>query len=428
MPSLFAKALVYVSCLALFIVATAEAVDAFGRPMLYASGPSLDMLQFKRDLTIGIVWMALSVGMASYGFFIRRRPALHASIVVLGFSLLYAGLRSFAYEPIGNFALFLNYRVFTLVLLLAGTAGHIFLWKRFQTDVPRGGNMLTILSLVIVALLFIFLTSETFDGFENHLIDLTGDVFELLSFKRILTLALVWTTYSVAVTWYGLTRKHKLITYAGIGIMALGFVTGLLRSTWYSPLDYFFPILNYRFLTLCLLTIGAVVLLLLWRKFSRDSRLGTNLTSALGLLIVALMFVLFTSETIDYYEHQIVPIEVKLLDAWNSDLNVLANSLRNQQQLTLSGVWLVYSIVLMIVGIWRRRRNIRMVAIGLFGLTILKIFIYDLSFLETLYRIFSFMGLGVILLGVSYLYQRYKSIILEDEQKEAAEVNEATAV
>jgi uncharacterized membrane protein len=56
------------------------------------------------------------------------------------------------------------------------------------------------------------------------------------------------------------------------------------------------------------------------------------------------------------------------------------------------------------------------VSIVLFGFTILKIFIYDLSFLETLYRIFSFIGLGVILLAVSYLYQKYKDVILGVEK------------
>lgn len=42
-----------------------------------------------------------------------------------------------------------------------------------------------------------------------------------------------------------------------------------------------------------------------------------------------------------------------------------------------------------------------------FGISILKIFIYDLSFLDTLYRIFSFIGLGLMLLMVSYLYHRF---------------------
>jgi uncharacterized membrane protein len=91
--------------------------------------------------------------------------------------------------------------------------------------------------------------------------------------------------------------------------------------------------------------------------------------------------------------------------------------LRNLQQLVLSGVWLLYSVVLMIAGIWRRMQGLRIIAIILFGVTILKIFIYDLSFLQTLYRIYSFIGLGVILLTVSYLYQRYKAVIFEGTTK-----------
>jgi uncharacterized membrane protein len=91
--------------------------------------------------------------------------------------------------------------------------------------------------------------------------------------------------------------------------------------------------------------------------------------------------------------------------------------LRDLQQLTLSGVWLTYSVVLMVFGLWARRRPLRIMSIVLFGVTILKIFIYDLSFLDTLYRIFSFIGLGLILLAVSYAYQRFKGIMLEEGTK-----------
>jgi uncharacterized membrane protein len=65
------------------------------------------------------------------------------------------------------------------------------------------------------------------------------------------------------------------------------------------------------------------------------------------------------------------------------------------------------------IGLWRRNRAVRILAIVLFGFTILKIFTYDLSFLETLYRFISFLALGIILLTVSYLYQRYRSIVFE---------------
>ncbi len=71
------------------------------------------------------------------------------------------------------------------------------------------------------------------------------------------------------------------------------------------------------------------------------------------------------------------------------------------------------------LGIWKRARVVRIEAIVLFGVSILKIFIYDLSFLDTLYRTFSFVGLGVILLAVSYLYQRYGGIILRPGERDS---------
>jgi uncharacterized membrane protein len=80
---------------------------------------------------------------------------------------------------------------------------------------------------------------------------------------------------------------------------------------------------------------------------------------------------------------------------------------------------LLYSVALMAYGIWRSVRNVRIVAFVLFGITILKIFVYDLSFLETTYRICSFIGLGLILMAVSYAYQRYKELIFgTPEQQE----------
>jgi uncharacterized membrane protein len=50
-------------------------------------------------------------------------------------------------------------------------------------------------------------------------------------------------------------------------------------------------------------------------------------------------------------------------------------------------------------------------SIVLFGISILKILIYDRSFLGTVYRIFSFVAPGAILIAVSYPYQKYKDII-----------------
>ena len=83
-------------------------------------------------------------------------------------------------------------------------------------------------------------------------------------------------------------------------------------------------------------------------------------------------------------------------------------ALRNQQQLTISALWATYSIVLVLVGIVKRFRPIRLMAIVVFGLTIAKVFLVDLREMDRVYRIVASLGLGVILLGVSLIYQKYR--------------------
>jgi uncharacterized membrane protein len=128
---------------------------------------------------------------------------------------------------------------------------------------------------------------------------------------------------------------------------------------------------------------------------------------------ILLIVILISAETNDYF-NKIIEILNKSENGAN--IKIILNELtkfRNIQQLSLSGIWIFYSIFMLVIGIWRRLKLLRLLSIGLFGVTILKVFIFDLSFLETLYRIISFIALGLILLTVSYLYQRYKSIILE---------------
>jgi uncharacterized membrane protein len=93
-------------------------------------------------------------------------------------------------------------------------------------------------------------------------------------------------------------------------------------------------------------------------------------------------------------------------------------SIDDLRHLTLSGVWLLYSVALLVAGFFRSSRGIRIVSIALFGVTILKVFLYDLSFLETVYRIVLFVGLGLVLFAVSYAYQRYRERLLPSDLKE----------
>ncbi len=89
------------------------------------------------------------------------------------------------------------------------------------------------------------------------------------------------------------------------------------------------------------------------------------------------------------------------------------SSLRSKNSVVLSIFWLLYGIVLVAVGMTRERKGVRVGGLILLFLAILKLFFVDLWSLGTLYRIISSMTLGVILLGISFAYNRYKDKIKE---------------
>jgi uncharacterized membrane protein len=77
------------------------------------------------------------------------------------------------------------------------------------------------------------------------------------------------------------------------------------------------------------------------------------------------------------------------------------------EMLTLS--YGLEGILILAFGFLFSERILRLNGLALLLLCILKLFVYDLSSLETIYRIVSFMGLGVILLAVSWAYTRFKA-------------------
>jgi uncharacterized membrane protein len=89
---------------------------------------------------------------------------------------------------------------------------------------------------------------------------------------------------------------------------------------------------------------------------------------------------------------------------------------RDQQQnvitlfdFTYSAVWMGYGGLLMLIGFWKRSAFLRWQAIVLLALTVAKVFFSDIHMLQRLYRITAFFVLGVILLVVSYFYQRNRA-------------------
>jgi len=69
--------------------------------------------------------------------------------------------------------------------------------------------------------------------------------------------------------------------------------------------------------------------------------------------------------------------------------------------------WLILGIGLLVAGTWRHDRLIRFASLAVMVLTVGKVFLYDASELTGLFRVLSFLGLGLSLLGLSWFYTRY---------------------
>ncbi|MFT5480107.1 MAG: putative membrane protein [Bacteroidia bacterium] len=79
-------------------------------------------------------------------------------------------------------------------------------------------------------------------------------------------------------------------------------------------------------------------------------------------------------------------------------------------------VWAITALFLMIVGMKYKLKTLRLASLIIFAITIIKLVFYDLRGNAT-GKIIAFIVLGVVLLLISFLYQKLKFIIQDDDSK-----------
>ncbi len=83
-------------------------------------------------------------------------------------------------------------------------------------------------------------------------------------------------------------------------------------------------------------------------------------------------------------------------------------------KLGLSILFGSYALLLIVLGIWKKKFHLRVGAIALFSATLVKLFFYDLTYLNTISKTIVFLVLGLLLLVISFLYNKYKKVIFDD--------------
>ena len=82
-------------------------------------------------------------------------------------------------------------------------------------------------------------------------------------------------------------------------------------------------------------------------------------------------------------------------------------------------LWGLSSFIFMWMGMRYKFKQLRIISLVLFSVTLLKLFLFDIRNIPVAGKIAAFFCLGVLLLVVSFMYQRLKKIIIEDEEKKA---------
>lgn len=77
------------------------------------------------------------------------------------------------------------------------------------------------------------------------------------------------------------------------------------------------------------------------------------------------------------------------------------------RDMTYTIAWAFFALALIILGLWKRIAPTRYVGIALLAVTILKLFLYDLARIDSVYRIGALIVVALIALAASFLYQRF---------------------
>jgi uncharacterized membrane protein len=95
-------------------------------------------------------------------------------------------------------------------------------------------------------------------------------------------------------------------------------------------------------------------------------------------------------------------------------------SAHQQGQMVLSVFWALVGVAVLVTGLQRDLHALRLAGLALLGVTVAKVFLFDLATLSSMYRVVSFIGLGLLLLAGAFVWQRLRPRALPD-MREAPE-------
>jgi uncharacterized membrane protein len=197
-----------------------------------------------------------------------------------------------------------------------------------------------------------------------------------------------WTAEGLAVTWLGVKTRQRGFEVGGLALWTLAAIQ--LFDIFTTTPAAFTALVNARTFATAFVVVAGYVLA--WRIAA--SEIPENRRIRIGIHIVASALTLrwLTAEIQSFWEVRNDTPQAYLYE-----------------QMLLSLAWGLYGAASIAVGMLRRYAPLRIIGMVILAITSLKVFFYDLWELGGIYRVIGFISFGVLLVLVSYLYQRRRA-------------------
>ena len=275
---------------------------------------------------------------------------------------------------------------------LALAAVYLGLSNQFKRRVSSDPDVVKLVNLLHIAIAVAFITIAIPLKLDAHWITLGWLI------ESAVLLAIAVRTSTDFLRWFAGTT------------LTLGIVRLLIFDNFHVDTLVF----NARFATylVAITILGGIV----WAAARSASARELPIMRVAGIVLNLLALWALTLEANSYFGRQ--------LTEWNAAHHrptsyVGYQQIEFAQNLSYDVIWLVYGAGLMLFGFWQRSAFVRWQAILLMAVTIVKVFVLDTRYLDQGYRILSFIALGVVLMGMSYVYHRGWLKLAGDSQTQA---------
>ena len=199
-----------------------------------------------------------------------------------------------------------------------------------------------------------------------------------------------WAAEGAVAAWIGLKASSRAFRMGGLVLLALA--ASQLSDGYLSPDGAETAVVNARSLATLVLVVLAYLSARGWRRDGPQELPEGAVPVALEIGASAFTMMWISAEIAAYWDARPQTMQAALTE-----------------ELMRSLAWGLYGAALIVIGMWRSLPSIRWIGIAVIGVTVLKVFFVDLSTLGGIYRVIGFLVLGVLLVMVSYLYQRTRA-------------------